>query len=133
MADEVYRWKDANGVVHYGDSKDAPAGSEKIIVKVSPGTPGQAMSGTAPAVPGSARDQTSVCAVYARAMVDNPSREDWVANANKIKATCPGVGFECITVYQHPEKNQCVSFVLNGSSTFFRDTKRDFPRADRTR
>lgn len=40
--DEVYRWVDENGVVHFGDQPDAAANAEVIEIKESPATSGQA-------------------------------------------------------------------------------------------
>ncbi len=35
-ADEVYRWKDAQGVTHYGDRKPEDANVERVDVRVPP-------------------------------------------------------------------------------------------------
>lgn len=75
------------------------------------------------------------CAEYARAMVDNDNKSEWKAYADKIKSICPGMGFECKTFYNHPEKNKCEPFKLDSEHTFFRDTKYGFPqdkKVDRT-
>jgi len=111
IAAEVYRWKDEKGVVHFGDRQNAPTDSEKMITREPSGT---AQAGGSP-------DNISTCAVYARAMVGNRNKSEWLANANKIKSTCPGTGFTCTTVNNHPEKNKCEPFIWNGSGTFFKE------------
>ena len=134
-AAEIYRWKDKNGVVHYGDRSEAPNDGEKVVtkdsrginepaVKASQGEP--AHSGGGVSLAGVSPDKIAMCAVHARAMVD-ASKSEWVANANKIKSACPGIGFECATFNHHPEKNKCEPFELNGGRIFFKDVKRDFP------
>jgi hypothetical protein len=129
-AAEVYRWKDKNGVVHFGDQKNAPADSQKMDIREAAGNgepaakERQAKAAATPTA--DAPDNTARCAVYARAMVDS-RRTEWVANADKIKSTCPGMGFECTTFNYHPEKNKCEPFPWDGSGTFFKDVKRDFP------
>lgn len=107
-AEDLYRWKDKNGTIHYGERSQAPAESKKIEAA-------------------NADDNLAQCAAYARAMVDNTDKRDWVANADKIKAACPGKGFECTTVYRHPEQNKCEPFPLTDSRTFFKDKKIGFP------
>lgn len=70
---------------------------------------------------------TAECAEFARAMVDNNNKSEWKEYADKIKSICPGMGFECKTFYEHPEKNKCEPFKLGSERTFFKDTKLGFP------
>jgi len=56
--DEVYRWVDENGVVHFGDRPDGQANSEVIEIKSDPGTSVPAYS--APAATDSSPQEPSV-------------------------------------------------------------------------
>jgi glutaredoxin len=53
-ASEVYRWRDSNGVVHYGDRKPADAESERVELRDSKGLDGFVAAPVATPAPGSA-------------------------------------------------------------------------------
>jgi hypothetical protein len=136
IAAEVFRWKDSNGVVHYGEKRNAPAESKKVIINEPsvvnvPSIKEETAAATDANSNQSVGDNAAKCASYARAMVDKQGKSEWVANSKMIQATCPGMGFECTTYNHHPEKNSCVPFAWDGNGTFFKDTKRDFPMNSR--
>lgn len=98
-------------------------GMQKSVVKEGQGDTGK----TVPSPASTSSNNIAQCAVYARAMADSSSKDEWLANANKIKAECPGKGFECTTYKNSPEKNKCEPFEWDGGPTFFKDIKHGFP------
>jgi hypothetical protein len=136
-AAEVFRWRDGNGVIHYGDQGSAAADSKKVVIKDSPVvskpvvTERTANTGADFTQSGGADDNMAKCASYARVMADNQGNSKWLANSKLIQSTCPGTGFECTTYNHHPEKNTCVPFSWNGAGSFFKDVRRDFPMNSR--
>ena len=46
--DEIYRWVDSDGVVHFGDQPNATGQSESIAIKSKPGAGVQASTNTTP-------------------------------------------------------------------------------------
>ena len=56
--DEIYRWVDENGVVHFGDRPDGQTNSEVIEIKSDPGTSAPAYS--APTATDSSQQEPSV-------------------------------------------------------------------------
>jgi len=129
-AAEIYRWKDANGTIHFSDSQSAPPNSTKLETKdasapaVTPAGPGNGAD-----FAGIAAEKISVCAGYAKTMVGLPgSNGIWRSAAARIKSTCPGVGFQCHTYFQHAGQDHCAPFAIN-NQVFFRETRHGFPAA----
>jgi hypothetical protein len=119
-AADVYKWKDENGKVHFGDKISAAPGGTKVDVKTSP----------PPSVPASPVPMDITVPVNTKpkpksATAVNPSQvpngcqglaeqiakvkpgTNWESLYKQFNATCPGIGYECVTYRSRPENNQC--------------------------
>ncbi|MBC3872537.1 DUF4124 domain-containing protein [Undibacterium flavidum] len=130
-AQEVYKWKDENGKIHYGDRSKAPVTSKKADIKVlAPATVpvkldetnakkdlGSAKSTTVARPPkvdenkGSKTVDPSRVAPRCQGIVDEiakvPPGTPWMGLAQEFSQTCPGLTYECITSKSRPETNRC--------------------------
>jgi Domain of unknown function (DUF4124) len=147
-SEEIHKWKDKNGVVHYGDQENAPADSAKMQIKGGKGTPPAPAPGSenwtgrdapSPKPPqsfgGFSASQIGRCADYARDLINNnknshngnPSGNGDTKTPNdQLKATCPGVSFSCTSYYHFPQKNQCEPTGV-GPKNVVEETWFDFP------
>lgn len=138
-AQEVYKWTDENGKVHFGDRSAAPADSKKITVKVQPPTAPPVAQGdqgkpkamnnparAAPARPGAEAAKESVPVDPAKVgpkckgLVDqiaNVKRgTPWESLARDFNDACPGIAYECVNYKAHPENNTCTWIERTGSN-----------------
>lgn len=130
-AQEVYKWKDENGKIHYGDRAKAPATSKKAEIKVlAPATIPTRPESTSPKADlGNAKTTTvarppktdenrgstpvdpSRVAPRCQGIVDEiakvPPGTPWIGLAQEFGRTCPGLTYECITSKSRPETNKC--------------------------
>lgn len=81
--DEIYRWVDEDGIVHFGDLPDAQTDSESVTVKNSPDGGSQPYSAPAPAETG---QQPLSAAAQKRADREEKRRE----NAKRQEAVAAG-------------------------------------------
>ena len=136
-ADEIRKWKDENGKVHYGDPQNAPVNSQKVAISVSqprndlPDVQKAAKKEDASVVfesiEGISAEKIKLCASFARAMVDSRDKSEWMVNSVKVQQMCPGVGFKCTTTNHHRERDKCEANKLTAESGFLRDQRFDFP------
>lgn len=120
-AADVMRWKDKDGVVHYGDPNAAPKNSAPVTIRS--GGAGAASAGAKDAPPpppqafaGFSAEKIGHCAGLARAVINNDpgitpgGNGDTRMPGRQMNNNCPGVSFKCYTYYGHPEKNHCEPF-----------------------
>lgn len=129
-AQEVYKWTDANGKVHYGDRAAAPQSSKQIPLSMTRASPQPAV----PASAGAERDappprrqsrKKPVPADPARVkpeckgLIDKiaavPAGTNWEALYRQFDSTCPGIAYECVEYQSSPQKNQCTWVERSGS------------------
>lgn len=126
-ATDIHRWKDANGVVHYGDDDSgAPPSSATVHLKddspsnhPTAATPGKSGGADAPmpsppkAFGAFSAAQVGQCAGFARTILEtgrqpkpgvDPQRKMAV---QQLRSTCPGLHFHCTSYNHFPEKNHC--------------------------
>jgi len=143
-AQDVYKWTDKDGKVHFGDRKSAPSEGRKIDVKVaapSASPSGQplpiesfqaAPSSTLQRLPPSPHwptDEPNKGSVAVSSSRVNPrclglaeqikqvrAGVPWQDLAKDFNATCPGVTYECVTHKRQPERNSCGWVERTGSS-----------------
>lgn len=130
-AQEVFKWKDESGKIHYGDRSKAPVTSKKADIKVlAPATVpvkpdntnlkndlGTAKSTTVARRPKADENQgaklvdSSRVAPRCKGIVDEiakvPPGTPWMGLAQEFGQTCPGLTYECITYKSRPEANSC--------------------------
>lgn len=127
-AEEIYKWKDANGMVHFGDRTSAPSGSEKLDVRAPP--PSELLSeqegGTLqeherrfgfPAAPDLGAGRRSVPVDPSRVgrrckgLIDEIMKvrrgEEWKELAREFEQACPAIEYECDYFRARPESNRC--------------------------
>jgi hypothetical protein len=137
-ADEVYKWKDAVGKIHYGDRKSAPSESQKLDIQVSPSSASNDEQSTRkkiedkqariPAVsaPGLESKKKSVpvesyrVGPRCKGLIDQIAKvkrgENWESLSNDFERACPGIAYECNNYRTHPENNSCTWVERTGNS-----------------
>lgn len=129
-AQEIYKWTDENGKVHFSDRATAPADSKKVNIKVPPPNPTPPTSAgsdklnpaniparTAPPRPNSDGAKKSIPVDPSKVGPKCPGLIDqiakvkrgtpWEALAKEFNEACPGITYECINYRSRPENNTC--------------------------
>ena len=123
-AQEVFKWKDANGKVHYGDRAAAPEDSGKLDIKVNP--PSQPSAIPTPAavpplrppvlspydpkkksVPVDAARVGPECKGLIDKIAAVPSGKSWKPLYQQFDNACPRIAYECVEYRSKPQNNQC--------------------------
>lgn len=135
---EVYKWTDENGKVHYGDRGAAPVSSAKLAIPVAPPSQPPLVRAAAansqrhsPSLPHHASQRKSVpvnpalVAPACKPLIDKiavvPPGTNWEALYRQFDSACPGIAYECVEYRSRPENNRCTwverlgSRVLNRS------------------
>ncbi len=137
-AQEIHKWTDANGKVHYGDRAAAPDSSKKI--KVSIPAPSQP-----PAVPASANSRPrptlspprlnlqkkpvpvdpALVGPECRGLIEKiaavPAGQSWEMLYRQFDQACPGIAYECVEYRSSPQNNQCTWVKRSGSRVLNRN------------
>lgn len=115
---EVYKWTDKDGKVHFGDKKSAPMEAKKAEVKV------QQPSGAAPprveptparpafesptaAPPTGAPKGNARCQQLADAIMKAGPGGAPAGLSKEFDLACPGIAYRCETYKRQPENNRC--------------------------
>lgn len=126
QAQEIYKWKDANGTVHYGDRSAAPPDdSKKMDVAVTP--PRQPHLPPLPqTAPPMAAQQKSVpvdparvgpqCAGLIEKIAAVPAGRNWEGLSRQFNRACPGIAYECKEYRSNPQDNQCAWVEKSGNT-----------------
>lgn len=131
-AQEIYKWTDANGTVHYGDRAAAPEISKKLKVTVAPPSQLPAVPASAassqrhlPLLPHPDPQQKSVpvdpalvgpgCMGLIEKIAAVPAGSNWESLYRQFNSTCPGIGYECVEYRSSPQNNQCVWIARSGN------------------
>ena len=137
-ADEVYKWKDAAGNIHFGDRKSAPSESQKLDIQAPPSSAStdeqsgrkkkEEKQARSPAVsaPGpesikkSVPVESSKVGPRCEGLIDQIAKvkrgENWVSLANEFERACPSIAYECNNYRTHPENNSCTWVERTGNS-----------------
>lgn len=132
QAQEIYKWTDANGKVHYGDRFAAPEGSKKMHIRVEPTSPPPPAPASAttlqhrpPLLAGRDSSKKSVPANPAlvgpacKGLIDQiaavPAGKNWELLYRQFTSACPGIAYECTTYRSNPQNNQCIWVERSGS------------------
>ena len=123
FADDIYKWTDENGKVHYGDRINDPKNGTKIVIKVPEiSTNKTSTSATENRnLPLSAGSPAKVepkteekCLEMARIMMKktDPTPDGIRADSKQLLDMCPGLAYQCFTYIERPEKNSCKTVPL---------------------
>ena len=124
-AQEIYKWTDANGKVHYGDRAAAPESSKKISVKAAPPAPPPAVP--TPAAPSQPRAEVksvpanpALVGPMCKGLIDKiavvQAGQKWEALYREFDSACPGIAYECVDYQSSPQNNRC-SWVIRTGGT----------------
>ncbi|WP_332878890.1 DUF4124 domain-containing protein [Massilia sp. S19_KUP03_FR1] len=116
-AQEIYKWTDPNGKVHYGDRAAAPEASQKIHVTAAPVVLPPATQSTVSALPQpdnktrSVRVNPALVGSSCKGLIDKiaavPVGQGWQALSREFNSACPGIAYECVEYVSNPQNNQC--------------------------
>ncbi|MCH8621751.1 DUF4124 domain-containing protein [Undibacterium sp. TS12] len=129
-ADEIYKWKDEHGTVHFGDRSTAPQNGKKIDVKVlqpnnelsdqgdkakhptlnnqlSPPFKGANNDGNSKTIPIDPARVGPKCLGLAEAITKVKPGAPWHSLSDEFNASCPGITYECLIYKREPEKDKC--------------------------
>ena len=123
-AQEIYKWTDANGKVHYGDRAAAPPSSKKIHVQVTP--PSQPPAVAASATGAQRRSPSLFVPVdpalvgpECKGLIDKiasvPAGKNWESLYRQFDSACPGIAYECVEYRSSPQNNRCMWVERSGS------------------
>ena len=136
-AEEIYKWTDANGKVHYGDRSAAPDSSKKMNITVEPSSPPPAIPASAatlrspPLLPHRDSPKKSVPVDPSRVgpackgLIDKiaavPAGKNWELLYRQFDSACPGIAYECAEYRSSPQNNQCIWIERSGSRVLNRN------------
>ena len=118
-AQELFKWTDASGKVHYGDRAAAPEDSKRLNVPVAPaGTPSRPplpVHAPLPArgnaqkksIPVDASRVGSSCQGLADNIAAGLSGKVSQSLVRQFNEACPGIAYECIEYRSRPQNNRC--------------------------
>lgn len=123
-AQELYKWTDASGKVHYGDRAAAPENGVPIAVPVAPGrqpfpsqrpAPGNQASAPSRApseaqIRSSPTDRVSMsveCTSLIAKLETTPGGANWKQLSRQFNETCPGIAYECQAERATPQNRRC--------------------------
>lgn len=116
---ELFKWTDASGKVHYGDRAAAPEDSKRWNVPVAPATTPSLppLSMHAPllargdaqkkSIPVDAARVGSSCKGLADKIAAGPSGKVSQSLVRQFNDTCRGIAYECVEYRVRPQNNRC--------------------------
>lgn len=137
-AQEIYKWTDAIGKVHYGDRAAAPENSKKMNVTVTPPSQPPAVPASAassqrrsPLLPHLDSQKKSVpvdpalvgpeCKGLIEKIAAVPAGKNWESLSRQFDSACPGIAYECVEYQSSPQNNQCIWIERSGSRVLNRN------------
>jgi hypothetical protein len=151
-AQDLYKWTDAGGKVHYGDRAAAPENSKLLNVPsaparapapaptapaslppmsslAAPGVPNRAppmarREAEAKSVPVAPSRVGSACKGLADKIAAVPSGTNWKSLAQEFNEACPGIAYECVEYRANPQNNQCTWIERSGGNIL---NKKSYP------
>lgn len=129
-AQEIFKWTDANGKVHYGDRSAATERSTKIKVTVA--APAYSATASVPnlqqrspllsdanlpkrSVPVNPARVGPACRGLIEKIAAVPAGKNWEALYQQFDTACPGIAYECVEYESSPQKNQCTWLERSGT------------------
>jgi len=129
-AQDIYKWTDANGKVHYGDRAAAPDSSQKMHVSVTPPggavVPPATVSSPRPGAKGkSVPADPARVAPACKGLIDQiaavPAGRNWEALYRQFDSACPSIAYECTEYESSPQNNRCTWVERSGSRVLSRN------------
>lgn len=122
-AQEIYKWTDASGKVHYGDRAAAPEHSRKLPVTPAPAPaaapvrqPAAAPRPEARAKPVDPARVAPSCQGLIGQIAAVPPGKNWEALYRQFDSACPGIAYECVEYRSRPRENRCSWVERTGKS-----------------
>lgn len=123
-AQELYKWSDASGNVHYGDRAAAPENGVPISVPVAPGrqpfpsarpAPGNQVSAASRSqsdaqIKPSPTDRVSMsveCTSLIAKIENTQDGANWKQLSRQFNETCPGIAYECQADRATAQNHRC--------------------------
>jgi len=120
-AQDIYKWTDANGHVHYGDRAAAPGSSTQLRVEAAPSVPRPAAVPAdaavrrrtpAPGAQGAAEPvDPALVGTACKGLIDKIAAvragTNWEALYRQFDSACPGVAYDCVEYKSAPQNNRC--------------------------
>jgi hypothetical protein len=139
LAQEVYKWTDANGKVHYGDRSAAPESSKKMHIDAepprpppiasSPATASQPRSALAPPRDGQKKSvpaNPALVGPLCKGLIDKiaavPPGKNWESLYAQFNSACPRIAYECTEYQSNPQNNQCIWIERTGGRVLHTNT-----------
>lgn len=131
-AQEIYKWTDANGTVHYGDRVAAPDSSKKMNITVAPPPQAPAVQASSPiaqhrspllphldmskkSVPVASSLVGPECKGLIEKIAAVPAGKNWESLYRQFNGACPGIAYDCVEFESNPQNNQCTWIQRSGS------------------
>ncbi len=119
-AQDIYKWKDAEGKIHFGDRSKAPVVSKKVDIKVKEVSKTEITNQatlTTTTAPKLAPEKkvggielskiNPKCKTIIEEIEKIPMGIPWHAQYNEFNQLCPGIAWQCNVYERTPEKNLC--------------------------
>jgi hypothetical protein len=133
-AQDIYKWRDAEGKLHLGDRSHAPDDARKMDLQVqsppvsqpvSPpaAPPARTLHRAAPdaafATASAPVDPSTVgpgCLELAKKISEVKPGTPWTDLSNEFNRRCPGIAYQCKVYRRRPEDNRCSWVKRTGNS-----------------
>lgn len=129
-AQDIYKWTDANGKVHYGDRAAAPDSGQKMYLSVtppggavapSPSVSRQRQASREKSVPVTPERVAPACKGLIDQIAAVPAGRNWEALYRRFDSACPGIAYECTEYESSPQNNRCIWVERSGSRVLSRN------------
>ena len=138
---ELYKWTDANGRLHYGDRAAAPESSRKIDVPAAAPRQAQLIPAPSSSAPRRAvlpptpdvRKKTmqvdpAGMGPACKGLIDKiaavPAGVNWESLSRQFDSACPGIADDCVEYRSSPQNNRCVWVQRSGGRIL---NRREYP------
>jgi hypothetical protein len=127
---DIYKWTDADGKVHYGDRAASPDQGKKLQVSVTPPggsvVPLPSASSLRPGTKGkSVPVDPARVAPACKGLIDQiaavPAGRNWETLYRQFDSVCPGIAYECTEYESSPQNNRCTWIERSGSRVLSRN------------
>jgi hypothetical protein len=141
-AEEIYKWTDANGKIHFGDRSAAPSDGKKMDVKVQqsnrlsadqsdqtkpqstnlqsrflpPSAPQSRLGLARKSVPADSAKVGPRCKDLIDEIAKVKPGTPWTSLYKEFNEACPGIAYECTNYRTHPENNNCTWVERSGTT-----------------
>lgn len=128
-AQEIFKWTDASGKVHYGDRAAAPQASQALHVAAAPAVPPPTARPSALPQPDpktkSVPVNPALVGAACKGLIDKiaaaPGGQGLQSLVREFSNACPGIAYQCVEYVSNPQNNQCNWIERKGNNVLSRD------------